>query len=90
MNDWELFEAMSDAEKRFEELKAEFRGRGLHNKPFVEWKESGYCNCPAQHSYMTFMAHDATCPQSYVCDCNTAQGFHEASCAISIYRASLE
>lgn len=37
MNDWELFEAMNEAEKRYEELKAEFRARGLHNKPFYEY-----------------------------------------------------
>lgn len=40
MNDWELFEAMNEAEKRFEALKAEFRARGLHNKPFYEYSHS--------------------------------------------------
>ena len=40
MNDFELFEAMNEAEERFEALKAEFRARGLHNKPFYEYSHS--------------------------------------------------
>ena len=37
MNDWELFEAMNEAEKQFIELQNEFRKRGLHNKPLIEY-----------------------------------------------------
>ncbi len=40
MNDWELFDAMNEAEKRFEALRAEFCARGLHNKPFYEYSHS--------------------------------------------------
>jgi len=40
MNDWELFEAMNEAERRFNELQAEFRKRGLHNKPFAEYSHA--------------------------------------------------
>ena len=40
MNDFELFEAMNEAEERFEALKAELRARGLQNKPFYEYSHS--------------------------------------------------
>ena len=48
MSDWELFEAMNEAEKKYNELRDEFRARGLHNKPFVEYSRAKpacqYCN----------------------------------------------
>ena len=37
MNDFELFEAMNEAEKKYDELRNEFRERGLHQKPYCEY-----------------------------------------------------
>jgi hypothetical protein len=37
MNDFELFRAMNDAEKKYDELRNEFRKRGLHRKAYVEF-----------------------------------------------------
>lgn len=34
MDDFELFRAMNE---EFDELRDEFRKRGLHKRPFVEW-----------------------------------------------------
>lgn len=32
--------------------------------PVVDmFTEDEFCNCPAQHAYMTYIAHDETCPE---------------------------
>jgi hypothetical protein len=37
MNDFELFRAMNEAEKKYDELRNEFIKRGLHRKAYVEF-----------------------------------------------------
>ena len=42
MNDFELFKAMNEAEKKYNELRDEFRKRGLHKKPYCEFSHIEY------------------------------------------------
>lgn len=51
MNDFELFDAMNEAEKRYNKLNAEFRKRGLHKKPYCEFSKSS--PTPAQPELAT-------------------------------------
>ena len=48
MDDFELFEAMNEAEKRYDELRNEFRKRGLHKKPYCEFSHFRDADIPWQ------------------------------------------
>ena len=61
MNDFELFDAMNQAEKRYNELYTEFRRRGLHKKPFCEFSRSRPTTACTTDSPVGFNGHGPSC-----------------------------
>ena len=55
MNDFELFQAMNDAEKIYDELRNEFRSRDLHRKPYCEFSRNDpdIPNIPGLKEFLT-------------------------------------
>lgn len=54
MDDFELFNAMNDAEKKYDALRDEFRRRNLHRTPYCEFSHQapGIPNIPGLRDFL--------------------------------------